>query len=180
MVGVRWWMYSCYCTWIYIAKFNTLQKLCHLNDQMIDNQIYFINSTRNTIRSQFIAGTQIRQLSYLYWFYKQLERRTWNAIATPVFFCISLPRLAQWLVFSLFLTITTSSVPSSLRHGVPATVNLTLQPHYCLPRSQEQMYLVINFQNPHFWQYMDSNIGAFVVTVRNYFESTEPNAVLWD
>ena len=38
------------------------------------------------------------------------------------------------------------NVPSSLQHGVPATVNPTLQPHYCHPHSQEQMHSVINFR----------------------------------
>jgi len=37
------------------------------------------------------------------------------------------------------------------------------------------MYLVINFRT-----HISDNIWAFVVTVPNYFESTEPNAVLWD
>jgi hypothetical protein len=34
-------------------------KNCHLNDQIIDNQIYLINSTKNTISSQFTTGTHI-------------------------------------------------------------------------------------------------------------------------
>ena len=32
---VTWRTYSCYCTWSYIGKFNTLRKLCRLNDQII-------------------------------------------------------------------------------------------------------------------------------------------------
>jgi hypothetical protein len=35
-------------------------------------------------------------------------------------------------------------------------------------------------QNPHFSQYLDSDIAVFVITVPNYFESTEPNAVPQD
>ena len=42
----------------YIGKFNTLIKnLCHLNNQLTDNQIHFINSTKNTVSSQFTTGT---------------------------------------------------------------------------------------------------------------------------
>ena len=34
------------------------------------------------------------------------------------------------------------NVPSSLLHGVPAAVNLSLQPHYFYPSSQGPMYSV--------------------------------------
>jgi len=80
---------------------------------MIANQTYFINSTKNTISSQFTTDTQISLLSYLYWIYKRLECRTWDAIATLVFFYISLPQLVQLLVFSLFMIFMTqmSRVP---------------------------------------------------------------------
>jgi hypothetical protein len=80
------------CTAVIVHEFTTvanltLRKVCHLKDQMTDNQTYFINSTKNIINSQFTASTEIRQLSYLYWIYKykRVERRTWNAIVNPVF-----------------------------------------------------------------------------------------------
>jgi len=56
-------MYKCYCTYSYIGKFNTPRKLSHLNDQMIDNQIYLINST-NTLSVHSVPQT-LRLGSYL-------------------------------------------------------------------------------------------------------------------
>ena len=79
-VTVR-WMYSCYCTvdvqlLLYagctavtvrkftVEKFNTLKKLGHFNDQIIENQIYFMNSTNTPsclycIPSSWSAGPRM-------------------------------------------------------------------------------------------------------------------------
>ena len=56
-------MYKCYYTYSYINRFNTSRKLSHLNDQMIDKQIYLINST-NTLSVHSVAKT-LRLCSYL-------------------------------------------------------------------------------------------------------------------
>ena len=56
-------MYSCYCTYSYISKFNTLRKLSNLNDQAIDSQIYLMKCT-NTLSVHSVLQT-FRLRSYL-------------------------------------------------------------------------------------------------------------------
>ena len=81
-----------------------------LNAQMIDNQIYLINSTKNTVCSPFTTGTFVLGI-YPVSLLARAPDFEWPCY--PSVFCISFPRLAQCLVHSIFLTFTTavSQVP---------------------------------------------------------------------
>ena len=94
-----------------VEKFNTLKKLGHFNDQIIENQIYFMNSTNTP--------------SCLYWI-----PSSWSAgpqMNLPLLYF--LPFLPKASTMARLLSLVWPSqprCPSSLGHGVPAAVKLSL------------------------------------------------------
>ena len=112
MVGVRWCMYSCKCTWIYMGKLNTLNKTMSL--QWPNNwEPNIFNEQHNTP-------------SCLFWHTRSLECRTSNHCVSVI--CISFPSLTQRPGLSPFYDPQDSNVSSSLGYRMPAAVNLS-HPH---------------------------------------------------
>jgi hypothetical protein len=86
---------------------------------MIYEQTYLINCT-NTLSVDSVQQTpMVRYLSGLYWHSERLKRTTSNASCYSSVFCISFPRLAHRLDYSLFLNFTTpmSQVPFDVAAG---------------------------------------------------------------
>jgi len=65
----------------------------------------------------FTAYNRYTQLGF-YWHNERLERTTWNAPCYCSVFCIFFLRLAQWLVYSLFLTFTNPKLPLTWSAGL--------------------------------------------------------------
>ena len=62
------------------------EKLCHLNDQMIDDQIHMINSTKNTRLGSYLVSTGTMNSCGV----QDLECRCYSSV-----FCVSIPWLAH-------------------------------------------------------------------------------------
>jgi len=90
---------NCWCT----VKQKSI-KLCHLNDQLIDNQLYLANCTKTLPVRRLQQTHLVRYCTCLVSTGTTYGR---NAPCSSSVFCISFPRLAQRFVFSLFLTFTT-------------------------------------------------------------------------
>jgi hypothetical protein len=119
-------VYSCYCTW----KLNTLRRLCHLNDQLIDNQIYLTDCTKTLPVRRLQQTNMVRYCTSL------VSTGTTYGQNAPCFssvFCISVPRLAQRSVFSPFVTFTTPIHQFPLLWGAGRCKSLT--PTTLLPSS---------------------------------------------
>jgi len=109
-VGVRWCMYSCNCTWIYVGKLNTLNRIMSLQWPNNWQPNTFHEQNQYTIISTGTPGG--------------LECRTSTDCVCII--CISFPWPAQRPGLSPFYDLYDPNVSSSLGHGVPATVILSL------------------------------------------------------
>jgi hypothetical protein len=77
------------------------------NYQMTEEQVYLINCIK-TLRVHSLQAHMIRYLFGLHCHHEWLEHTMWNAAYFSSVFSISFPQLAQWLVYSLLLTFTTT------------------------------------------------------------------------
>ena len=123
VIGVRRYMYSCNSTWRYIGKLNTRNKIMSLKWSNNWEPNMFEKKYQHTILSLLALPAVGAQ---------ELE---W--ICHSSVFCISFPRLAQWLVSS-FLWPSRPQCPSfPSTWGAGCCKTLTLTPYvYFHPRSQ--------------------------------------------
>jgi hypothetical protein len=139
-------MCSCYCTLIYIGKFNSLRKIMPVK-WSDDWQPDIFNKLPKTLSVQSLLQEH-RPSSY---FVSTGTTNGWSA--EP-----GIPNLLQCFLHLHRTTSTVAcflpfsdphnpNVPSSLRYAVPASVILYLQPHYFNPRSQGPMYSVRVYHN---------------------------------
>ena len=65
------------------------------------------------------------------------------SLVTHSFSCMFFPRLAQWLVYYFFLTVTIPNPPPTpLWHVLPAAINLSLTPTALFPSSPARTRLI--------------------------------------
>ena len=124
VVGVRWCRYSCNCTWVYIGKLNTLHKIMSLQ-------------WSNKWEPNIFNGQHTQ--SCLYWHTQRLWVQDLEWIC-PLYLHFLLTASATALFISLVYDLHEPGVSSSLGHGVPAAVNISLRQSTSMFLSKTKVY----------------------------------------